>query len=131
MFHKMIFAALAIIVPGCATQPRPAPLAANHPANPDAPEAPLPATSQTLTAGAATPQPSATPDDHDMSAMHHHGMTMPATAATTSPAATTAAAYVCPMHKQVTSNQPGTCPICHMKLVPNIPHDAATHGAHQ
>jgi hypothetical protein len=66
------------------------------------------------------------PPDQDMPDMHHHGGTMPAT---TTPA-TQAAAYVCPMHKQVTSNQPGACPICHMKLVPNTPHDPATHGAH-
>jgi hypothetical protein len=127
MFSRILTVALALTVAGCATQTRPTPLAANHPANPDAPEAPLPPPSQTL-AGAATRQGSATADDHDMSSMHHGGMTMPATTAATSPAA---AAYVCPMHKQVTSNQPGVCPICHMKLVPNIPHDAATHGAHQ
>ncbi|MCX7999459.1 MAG: efflux RND transporter periplasmic adaptor subunit, partial [Leptospiraceae bacterium] len=25
--------------------------------------------------------------------------------------------YYCPMHPQITSNKPGNCPICHMKLV--------------
>jgi FtsP/CotA-like multicopper oxidase with cupredoxin domain len=31
--------------------------------------------------------------------------------------ATVASAYVCPMHPEVTSNEPGTCPKCGMKLV--------------
>ncbi len=60
----------------------------------------------------------------------------PGTAPTTSPAAA-AAAYVCPMHKKVTSDQPGKCPICAMKLVPNKaakpgtkPADAS-HAAHE
>jgi hypothetical protein len=74
-------------------------------------------------AGAPHQQATGTPDDPGMATVHHHG-------AATTPT-TQAAAYVCPMHKQITSNRPGVCPICHMKLVPNIPHDAATHGAHQ
>ena len=28
------------------------------------------------------------------------------------------AVYACPMHPEVTSNAPGTCPKCNMKLVP-------------
>ena len=31
--------------------------------------------------------------------------------------------YVCPMHPEVTSSEPGTCPECGMKLVPS---DAAS-----
>ena len=31
---------------------------------------------------------------------------------------TTAAAYTCPMHPDVVSTEPGTCPQCGMKLVP-------------
>jgi hypothetical protein len=30
-----------------------------------------------------------------------------------------AAAYVCPMHPEVTSSAPGLCPKCNMKLVPH------------
>jgi hypothetical protein len=44
----------------------------------------------------------------------------PATAASTHQdkgAVNTATAYVCPMHPEVTSPTPGTCPKCNMKLV--------------
>ncbi len=34
---------------------------------------------------------------------------------------TTASSYVCPMHPEVTSAEPGTCPKCGMKLVPAAP----------
>jgi hypothetical protein len=34
------------------------------------------------------------------------------------PATTQSALHVCPMHPEVTSNQPGICPKCKMKLVP-------------
>ncbi len=46
------------------------------------------------------------------------------------PAAT---AYVCPMHPQVTSTEPATCPICGMKLVPSdsaVAQDASSHSTH-
>jgi FtsP/CotA-like multicopper oxidase with cupredoxin domain len=35
-------------------------------------------------------------------------------------ATTTATSYVCPMHAEVTSAEPGTCPKCGMKLVPAV-----------
>ena len=41
--------------------------------------------------------------------------------------------FHCPMHPTVTSDQPGSCPICHMDLVP-IDRESgadAAHGAHQ
>jgi FtsP/CotA-like multicopper oxidase with cupredoxin domain len=42
----------------------------------------------------------------------------------------TAESYLCPMHPEVTSTEPGTCPKCGMKLVPS---DGATasHGHHE
>ena len=36
-------------------------------------------------------------------------------------AADAAAGYVCPMHPEVTSDEPGTCPKCGMKLIPADP----------
>lgn len=43
--------------------------------------------------------------------------------------------YWCPMHHQVRSDQPGTCPICHMALVPiddapELQDDHDAHAAH-
>ena len=50
----------------------------------------------------------------------------------------TASSYVCPMHPEVTSSEPGTCPKCGMKLVPSdaLPasasdrHEGHAHGEH-
>ena len=51
------------------------------------------------------------------------GMGTP-TAATTQPT-TQASSYVCPMHKEVTSDKAGKCPKCGMKLVPAEKSDMA------
>jgi hypothetical protein len=56
--------------------------------------------------GPATPAPSGQAGEHS----HHE----PAGDATAAPAA---AVYVCPMHPEVTSKTPGTCPKCGMALV--------------
>src|SRR5215213_8014947 len=50
-----------------------------------------------------------------------------------------ASSYVCPMHPEVASNSPGTCPKCGMKLVPSdaLPasasdqHEGHAHGEHE
>jgi FtsP/CotA-like multicopper oxidase with cupredoxin domain len=50
----------------------------------------------------------------------------------------TASSYVCPMHPEVTSSEPGTCPKCGMRLVPSdaLPasasdqHEGYAHGEH-
>jgi membrane fusion protein, copper/silver efflux system len=36
------------------------------------------------------------------------------------------ATYTCPMHPQIVQNEPGTCPVCHMDLVPVSKGDAAS-----
>jgi FtsP/CotA-like multicopper oxidase with cupredoxin domain len=51
----------------------------------------------------------------------------------------TASSYVCPMHPEVISSEPGTCPKCGMKLVPSdaLPasasdqHEGHAHGEHE
>src|SRR5262245_36586224 len=42
--------------------------------------------------------------------------------------AATADTYACPMHPEVTSTEPGTCPRCGMKLVPAATDAVAMHG---
>ena len=83
--------ALAAVVGGCAGAQMP-PLAADHPANPLAPEgAPV-----TLSGALALSQ-----------------------GADTAPAAAPAGrGYTCPMHPAVHSAAPGRCPLCGMTLVP-------------
>ena len=87
------------------------PLGADHPASPQAPELPIQDPSGFLySQGAETPASDAP--------------ARPDTGANEAPAG----AYVCPMHADVTSAQPGRCPQCGMKLVPREkteehPHD--------
>ena len=80
---------------GCATQTIRMPNAALDPSSPDAPEA------APLVVPALAPLP---PIDLERT-----------------PLPKAAAAYVCPMHEQITSAAPGRCPICGMKLVPVKP----------
>jgi len=123
MYLKAILLLVSmLLVAACAPQiPKPA-TSPQHPANADAPTAklleigsdfadPSDATSHQTDPfkGSA---PSAKPKmDHSMtheSASHEHGQ----------PTATTQSAqYVCPMHPDVTSESPGRCPKCNMKLV--------------
>lgn len=39
--------------------------------------------------------------------------------------------YICPMHPQITSNKPGTCPICGMDLVIAEKEENEDHGEHK
>ncbi len=43
--------------------------------------------------------------------------TVTTTADSTGTGGAVATTYTCPMHPEVTSNQPGQCPKCHMDLV--------------
>lgn len=116
--------ALLIGFSGCSQTLEPGGLPANHPANPAAGESQLPPRSQTLSLTAATqpndpPLKTRSPDAHSGHASQSGGgMTrMSHPPAATRPA-TAPAAYVCPMHPEVTSAQPDKCPKCGMKLVP-------------
>ena len=123
--RRTLFALAVSLVAGCAAQPDAAEVPADHPANPAAAEAPAPPSSQTLALPAlAAAAPPAAPT------------TSPGPAVTGA-AAGGATVYTCPHHPEVTSDRPGECPKCHMKLRPKAsppgapattPHDADGHG---
>ncbi len=114
------FALVAALSTGCAT-PKPPPLPGReHPASADAAAAPVREASSVLSqpdlvsspdnaANAAGPSP-----DPSHAAGHAGHSDAPSKQAETKLAA---AAYVCPMHPEVTSNEIGKCPKCGMKLV--------------
>lgn len=78
------------------------------------------ATALFIFAAACTPgAPPAAPDSDPSSPRAAAGVVPPLPSPSPSPKPEThAAAYVCPMHADVTSSEPGTCPRCHMTLVP-------------
>ena len=98
MIRRWLLSPVAVAaVAGCAGQSSPPGIPADHPAHPAAAEAPAPARSHALHDPVATAS-EASP-----------------TAAEPSDAPTV---YTCPHHPEVTSNQPGVCPKCDMKLQP-------------
>lgn len=117
---------------GCASEPPPRP-ARLDPANPAAPESPLPFPPSPTDTGSTTPSapagehvgeavPSTSPPagGHD----HHEAATpmieaSPSDGGGAEPADKTKVAptvYACPMHPEVKSSKPGTCPKCGMQL---------------
>lgn len=90
----------ALVLASCASVPAPVTRSPESPAHPAAPEAATPPASPELMGKA-----SALPDAHGSHA-------------TPSTAPTAGAVYTCPMHADVTSATPGTCPVCGMALVP-------------
>ena len=91
----------------CATPraelPRPSP----DPADPGGPEAPISPASKTLAVPLQAPIPLASAPSAPGAAL------APADAAAEAPSS-----YTCPMHPDVYLKQPGNCPKCGMKLVP-------------
>ena len=136
MLPRTVLTALGgLLIGGCAIPAEPR-FGNNHPASPQASEAPMTPVSQTLAAdNPAAPVMGAMPkaageemghghmshgdmpgmkhDEHDMPAMQHG-------TPGTQPASTTqksTAAFTCVMHPEITSDAPGKCPKCGMKLL--------------
>ena len=87
-----------LVIGACATEPAPRPVTLD-PSNPQAPESPP------LSVGALNPPLApATKPRFDKDAAEP-GMTI----------------YTCPMHPEVISGKPGSCPKCGMTLVPRPP----------
>lgn len=119
---------------GCA-RTTPMALHPEHPANPDAAEAPLPQASQTL----AIKEAVAPPASNEEAGVRHDAQHMRQSAAPTQPGATTAPAahpaarqlgqplFMCPMHPEVTSSDPNNrCPKCKMKINKPVKQQAPT-----
>jgi hypothetical protein len=101
--RRALLVSVALLSVGCAGAIRLAPVTPGSVADPASPEPPPPPTSQTLRQESDRPGPTVQPD-------HKEGEAMP------SPMV-----YTCPMHHEVRSDTPGTCPKCGMKLVPAKP----------
>jgi hypothetical protein len=84
-----------------------------HPASPDAAQAPLPPVGQAL----SEPAEPATMATHSPDAHAHEGGGVP----TATQADQEAERWTCPMHPEVVQSEPGKCPKCGMKLVPAPP----------
>jgi hypothetical protein len=112
--HRILVVLASILAfAACVSEPKKLP-AAMDPSNPDAPEAP-PAAQPTAFAAPA-PQVPAPGKEPQGSGHAQHGAATPAPAPESG-----ATVYTCPMHSEVRSSKPGTCPKCGMKLVPEKP----------
>ena len=144
LYHA--FSLLALLGAGCAGTPTSPALTNDHPASADAPSSPMPAMSNVLLQ-AEPVMPAAGSGGQDAGQHQHGGMSSmggiqdagsPPQANAASGAATqtaqpaAAAAYACPMHPDVTSDQPSKCPKCGMKLVKQEQSQAGgdAHGNH-
>ena len=114
---------------GCRSY-EPPPVTAGHPASPEAPVAPLTPAPSTLDINKANlPSMPAEPQPGPGHSRGQAGMeaTAPAPTSQAVPKVPSGepvqAIYTCPMHPEVLSNQPVTCPKCGMELVPRGTHN--------
>ena len=101
--RRALLVTIALLSVGCASTLRLAPVTPGTAADPASPEPPPPPVSQTLRTESGGPA-ATVPKEHT------EGKSMD-----------TPTVYSCPMHPEVRSDAPGTCPKCGMKLVPADP----------
>ncbi|WP_369009288.1 heavy metal-binding domain-containing protein [Myxococcus xanthus] len=107
--NRWLLASIVSFV-ACVSEPKRLP-ASMDPSNPDAPEAP-PAPQLTAFA-ASTPEVPASDMSQGEMGHSHHGASSDGGVVV----------YTCPMHPEVQSSKPGSCPKCAMGLVPEKPGD--------
>jgi len=116
-----LFAVLTALFAACASEPAPSELPPDHPASPCADEAPpLPASTTLVTTGPEAPVAESAEASDAAKSIHHgdaddgaHGDGNPSSG---DKAENLPQHYICPMHADVISSEPGRCPKCGMKL---------------
>lgn len=128
MIRRIVSVAAVVAIAalfGCSA-PEERPLAKDHPANVEAPEATLPPASKTLDVASADPFPTAPAEPHSASAT-----AAPAPAGGhEGPGAHGAAAkpvYRCPMDPEVVSDKPERCPRCGMFTILKVREELASY----
>ena len=108
----------SLILLGCAGTIGLQPLPADHPANPEAPEAPMqpPPQAPRATPGDSSEGPGGSPSEHPMSHEHESSSGDQTQPKTGEPDPPEGAVYTCPMHPEVKASAPGRCPRCGMAL---------------
>jgi hypothetical protein len=111
--HQPFFVLTALVIllaaPGCASEPKPRPTWLD-PSNQAAPESP-PLEVAAIGPSDGRPPAAARPTEKRVDEGGPGGRT----------GQRQDAIYTCPMHPEITSDQPGRCPKCGMKLVPREP----------
>lgn len=114
MLERMhVIPLLAVMAVACASVPPPATRSPDSPAHPEASEAATPPLSPLLMSQPEPAAPSPAAGASPPAGHVGHSEAKPAEEnATAAPGP-----YACPMHPKVTSDKPGTCPLCGMSLV--------------